>query len=107
MKKTTDGGAEAAMDCDVHAEFEIAKQAMLDAYANFLDAKKHLKKAALAAGVEIRESASENLDEALDRARGKKDELAESTSEYVRENPLTSAGIAFLGGVILSRLFGK
>jgi ElaB/YqjD/DUF883 family membrane-anchored ribosome-binding protein len=92
---------------DAHAEFETAKAAVLDAYESFLDAKKHLKKAALAAGIDFRESANEQLDEALTRARDKKDELHERTTDYVRENPLTSAGIAFLAGVVFSKLVGK
>lgn len=92
---------------DVHAEFENAKQAVLDAYANFLEAKKHLKRAALAAGIEFRETANDRLEEAVTRARDKKEEWQDSTSEYVRENPITSASIAFLGGVLFSRMFGR
>lgn len=92
---------------DVHAEFESAKQAVLDAYANFLEAKKHLKRAALAAGVDFRETANERLEDAVSRAREKKDEWQGNTSEYVKENPITSASIAFLGGVLFSRMFGR
>lgn len=92
---------------DLHEEFEIAKKAVLEAYANFLEAKKHLKRAALAAGVEFKESANERLEEVVTRAREKKDELQDSTTEYVKENPMTSASIAFLGGVLFSRMFGK
>jgi hypothetical protein len=102
MKHTTAG-----TPADVHAEFEAAKKAVLEAYANFLEAKKHLQKAAIAAGVEFRESANEHLDEAIARTRDKKDELQESTTAYVRANPLASAGLAFLGGVIFSRFLGK
>ncbi len=92
---------------DVHEEFEAAKTAVLEAYENFLDAKMHLKKATLAAGIDFRESASEHLDEAITRARDKKNEFQDSTSEYARKNPVASAGIAFLGGVIFARMFGK
>ncbi len=92
---------------DVHEEFEAAKKAVLEAYANFLDAKIHLKRAAVAAGIDFRDSATEHLDEVLTLARDKKTELHDSTSDYVRKNPVTSAGIAFLGGVIFSRMFGK
>jgi len=93
-------------NADVHEEFENAKRAVLDAYANFLEAKKHLKRAALAAGVEFRETANERLDEAVSRAREKKTEWQDGTSEYVKENPVMSAGIAFLGGILFSRMFG-
>lgn len=88
-------------------EFESAKKAVLDAYAAFLEAKKHLKRAALAAGVDFRETANERLEEAVTKARDKKNEWQDSTNEYVKENPMTSASIAFLGGVLFSRMFGK
>lgn len=100
-------GVEDDVANDVHEEFENAKQAVLDAYANFLEAKKHLKRAALAAGIDFRETANDRLEEAVSRARDKKDEWQDSTSEYVRENPITSASIAFLGGVLFSRMFGR
>ena len=96
----------ASIPADVQEEFDAAKKAVLEAYANFLDAKLHLKKAAVAAGIDLRDSATEHLDEALAMARDKKNEIHDSTSDYVRKNPVTSAGIAFLGGVIFSRLFG-
>lgn len=92
---------------DAQDEFENAKQAVLEAYANFLEAKKHLKRAALAAGVDFRETANERLEEAVSRARDKKNEWQDTTNEYVKENPMTSASIAFLGGVLFSRMFGR
>ena len=92
---------------DAHAEFESAKKAVLEAYTNFLEAKKHLKRAALAAGIDFRETANERLEEAVGRAREKKSEWQDSSTEYVKENPITSASIAFLGGVLFSRMFGR
>jgi ElaB/YqjD/DUF883 family membrane-anchored ribosome-binding protein len=92
---------------DLHEEFENAKKAVLDAYANFLDAKKHLKRAAMAAGVDFRDTANERIEEAVGMARDKKNEWQDNTTEYVKDNPITSASIAFLGGVLFSRMFGK
>ena len=92
---------------NAHEEFEMAEKAVLEAYGSFLAAKRHLKKAASAAGIELKERANEQLDEVLGRALDAKKELQESTGDYVRENPLASVGIAFLGGVVLSRLLGK
>ena len=92
---------------DAREEFENAKQAVLDAYAAFLEAKKHLKRAALAAGVDFRETANDRFEEAVTRARDKKNEWQDNTNEYVKENPMTSATIAFLGGVLFSRMFGR
>jgi ElaB/YqjD/DUF883 family membrane-anchored ribosome-binding protein len=105
MKNTNAGDGPIAEDA--REEFENAKQAVLDAYAAFLEAKKHLKRAALAAGIDFRDTANERLEEAVSRARDKKDEWQDNTSEYVKENPITSASIAFLGGVLFSRMFGR
>ena len=44
---------------------------------------------------------------ALAKARDRKDAIHDRTEDYVRENPLTSAGLAFLAGVVLSRMLGK
>jgi ElaB/YqjD/DUF883 family membrane-anchored ribosome-binding protein len=92
---------------DVNEEFEIAKKAVMDAYSNFLEAKKHLKKAAIVAGFEFKESAKEHLDEAIGKVSQKKDAVVECTGNYVRENPITTVSAAFVGGMIFSRLFGK
>lgn len=88
-------------------EFENAKQAAIDAWANFVEAKNHLKLAAKAAGVEFREVANEHFVDARDRVKEQKTELYEHTCEYVREYPLRSAGIAFLGGVLFSKMMDR
>jgi ElaB/YqjD/DUF883 family membrane-anchored ribosome-binding protein len=111
MKRTVDDVNEPIGDTgdavDVHAEFENAKKAVLEAYANFMEAKKHLKAAAFAAGLEFRDSGKEHLDEAILKVKERKDELQDSTSEYIKENPITSAGIAFISGMLFSKIFGK
>jgi ElaB/YqjD/DUF883 family membrane-anchored ribosome-binding protein len=114
MKKAADDMNEAINDTinDTfrgvkNEEFEIAKKAVLDAYTNFMEAKRHLKTAAYAAGLEFKESGKEHLDDALLRVRERKDELRDNTSEYIRENPITSTSIAFISGVLFSRMFGK
>ncbi|MES2625070.1 MAG: hypothetical protein V4628_07320 [Pseudomonadota bacterium] len=106
--KTADDMNETLNDkVNANEEFEIAKKAVLDAYANFVEAKKHLKIAAFAAGIELKDSGKEHLEEALLKATERKNELQDSTSEYIKENPLTSAGIAFISGVLFSKFFGK
>ena len=108
MKSTTaEDILDEAVSNEARTDFENAKKAVLDAYANFLEAKKHLKRAALSAGIDFKESATEHLDDALTRAKEKKDEVYESAGAYVKENPMTSTSIAFLGGVLFSRIFGK
>jgi len=109
MKRAADVDADEAINdtIDVHEEFENAKKAVLEAYANFMEAKKHLKAAAFAAGIEFRESGKEHLDEAILKVRERKNELRDDTSEYIKNNPITSTSLAFIGGVLFSRMFGK
>jgi hypothetical protein len=109
MKNSAAGNTDEALNdtINVHEEFEIAKRAVLEAYANFMEAKKHLKTAAFAAGLEFRETGKEHLDEAILRVRERKDELRDNTSEYIKENPITSTSLAFISGVLFSRMFGK
>lgn len=108
MKRTMDDINETIGDSiDVHEEFENAKKAVLEAYTAFMEAKKHLKAAAFAAGIEFKESGKEHLDDAILKVRERKDELRDSTSEYIKENPITSTSLAFIGGVLFSRMFGK
>ena len=111
MKNTTADDIKDAINdtinVNVNEEFETAKKAVLEAYASFMEAKKHLKKAAFAAGMEFKESGKEHLDDALLRVKERKDELRDNTSDYIRENPITSTSLAFIGGVLFSRMFGK
>jgi ElaB/YqjD/DUF883 family membrane-anchored ribosome-binding protein len=92
---------------EFNEEFASAKQAAVEAYANFLDARNHLKAAALAAGMEFRDTANEQFEEALERIIEQKDQVYETTWDFMRENPVTSAGIAFVGGLLFSRLLDR
>ena len=49
-------------------------------------------------------------DEAIEqllKGRAKTEELVDQTSVFIREKPLASLGIAFVGGLIISRLFSR
>lgn len=92
---------------EAQQEFEQAREAAAEAYANFLAARDHLKAAALAAGIELKDTASRQFEEGLGKVNNQKDELYQSTQQYIRDNPLFSTGVAFLGGILISRLLSK
>jgi ElaB/YqjD/DUF883 family membrane-anchored ribosome-binding protein len=48
--------------------------------------------------------AAEWLDEHADQLKDAQEKLFEDTRNYVRDNPLTSIGIAFVAGILLSRI---
>lgn len=62
------------------------------------------------AEAELRERAdqgAEKLRETEERARKAAEESAEKFSGYIRENPMTSAGIAFVAGVFISSMLRR
>jgi ElaB/YqjD/DUF883 family membrane-anchored ribosome-binding protein len=92
---------------EAQEEFDQAKKAALEAYGNFVEAKDHLKAAALNAGVEFKETANEQFHETVDKLSERKRQAMDDASDYIRENPVSSAGLAFLGGVIFGRFLSK
>jgi ElaB/YqjD/DUF883 family membrane-anchored ribosome-binding protein len=84
-------------------ELAASKEAVLSAYDKLLEAKEHFKLAAEAAGVDIKDEATEQFL----KGRARTEELSEQASVYVREKPLASLGIAFITGYVLSQLFSR
>ena len=84
-------------------ELAASKEAVLSAYDKLLEAKEHFKLAAEAAGVDIKDEATEQLL----KGRAKTEELGEQASAYIREKPLATLGIAFITGYVLSQLFSR
>jgi ElaB/YqjD/DUF883 family membrane-anchored ribosome-binding protein len=85
-------------------EFEKAREAAREAYAHFMKAREHMKAAAISAGIELKDSANEQIDESVEMLKEKQAHLIETGTEYIKENPLKSAGFAFLGGYLVSRI---
>lgn len=88
---------------DRDAELAASKAAAIEAYEKLLEARQHFRKAAEAAGMDLKEDAMEQLA----RGRQKADEVSAEAARYVREKPLASLGIAFLAGYILAQIFGR
>jgi ElaB/YqjD/DUF883 family membrane-anchored ribosome-binding protein len=104
LMKTTVKNPAVNVSPETQEEFEQAKKAALEAYSSFVEAKEHLKTAAHNAGVDFRESANEQFHETVEKLTERKRQVLDDTSEYIRENPVMSAGLAFLGGILFSRL---
>lgn len=52
-------------------------------------------------------SAAESIDAKSEQLKQAKNRLTEASRDYVRENPLSSIGIAVAAGFVLSRLFSS
>lgn len=89
------------------AEFDQACKDALAAYERYLDARKHLMAAALAAGVEFKDNMSGHVEEAVGKVQEQSEQLQSTASDYIREKPLQSMAMAVAGGVLLSRLIGR
>ncbi|HEC60393.1 hypothetical protein LCGC14_1517920 [marine sediment metagenome] len=84
-------------------ELAASKEAALSAYEKLLEAKDHFKLAAEAAGVDLKGVATEQLL----KGRAKTEALGEQATDYIKEKPLASLGIAFATGYLLSQLFSR
>ena len=97
----------AASTGNVHSprveEVDAGKEAVLAAYNNLLQASEHFKLAAQAAGLDLKQEASTQLE----RGREKASAVREQASDYVHERPLPALGIAFIVGFLIAQLFGR
>ncbi|SIS42312.1 hypothetical protein [Neptunomonas antarctica] len=84
-------------------ELAASKEAVLSAYDKLMEAKEHFKLAADAAGLDIKDEATEQLL----KGRAKTEELGEQASVFIREKPLATLGIAFITGFVISQLFSR
>ncbi|SFG60664.1 hypothetical protein [Neptunomonas qingdaonensis] len=84
-------------------ELAASKEAVLSAFDKLLEAKEHFKLAAEAAGVDIKDEATEQLL----KGRDKTEALGEQASGFIREKPLATLGIAFITGFVISQLFTR
>lgn len=88
---------------DREVELGASKEAAMAAYEKLLDARQHFRKAAEAAGMDMRDEAVQQLE----RGRDKASELGDEAGRYVRDKPMASLGMAFLAGYILAQIFGR
>lgn len=84
-------------------ELEASKKSAREALDKLLEAKKHFREAAEAAGLDARDEAVDQLA----RGRAKVDDFSDEASDYMHEKPLQTLGIAFVGGFILAHLLSR
>lgn len=82
---------------------DASKEEAMQAYQNLLDAKEHFRKAAEAAGMDLKAEATDQLL----KGREKAEALGHEASRYMHEKPLATLGIAFLAGFVFSQLFSR
>jgi len=84
-------------------ELDAGRESLLAAYGNLLDAQAHFREAAEAAGQDLQHDALEQLL----KGKSKTDELSQQIQRYVQEKPITTLGLAFVTGLIVSQLLSR
>ncbi len=79
------------------------KEAAMAALEALLEAKKHFKLAAEAAGLDLKHEAIEKFEQGKEKA----EEISEQAIKYTQEKPLASLGIAFAAGLIMAQLLSR
>jgi ElaB/YqjD/DUF883 family membrane-anchored ribosome-binding protein len=94
-------------DMDRSAEFEASREAARAALENLLEAKEHFKKAAEAAGIDLKHEAADKLHEGRDRAEALGEQLYATANMFVTDKPLSTLSIAFIGGFLIAQMLGR
>ena len=92
---------------DKSDELEATREAARAALENLLQAKEHFKKAAEAAGLDAKHDAEETLHKGREKAEALGEQLSRAAVNCVVEKPLTTLGIAFVGGYLIAQLLGR
>lgn len=92
---------------DKAEELDATREAARAALENLLQAKEHFKKAAEAAGLDAKHEAQEKLHRGRDKAEQVGDQLSDAIISCVSDKPLTTLGVAFLGGFLIAQLMGR
>lgn len=88
-------------------ELEASKEAVQAAFENLMAAKDHFKKAAEAAGIDLKHGAEEQFSRGKARAEEFGGQVSAQANEFVHEKPLATIGIAFASGFLLSQMFER
>jgi len=88
---------------DKDKELDAGRESLLAAYGNLLEAQAHFREAAEAAGQDLQHDALAQLL----KGKSKTDELSQQLQHYVQEKPITTLGLAFVTGLIVSQLLSR
>ncbi|MGC1507924.1 hypothetical protein FT643_07315 [Ketobacter sp. MCCC 1A13808] len=86
-----------------HVELAASKESVMDAYDKLMEASSHFRKAAEAAGIDLKQDAVDNLA----KGREKAGELGKQADTLMKEKPLATLSVAFVFGFILSQFFSR
>ncbi|MEX0618650.1 MAG: hypothetical protein WDZ76_10245 [Pseudohongiellaceae bacterium] len=103
----TNTGKTRKANSESREEFNEARESAMEAYANLLDARDKFYSAAKHAGIDVKEGAVGQFGEVMDTANEKTSEFIDRSEAYIRDRPITCAGIAFATGFVLSKLMKK
>jgi ElaB/YqjD/DUF883 family membrane-anchored ribosome-binding protein len=84
-------------------ELEASKAAVSEAYEKLMEAKEHFKTAAESAGVDIKNDAAEQLQKGRDKAG----DFTQQATDYMKDKPFATMGIAFAAGFIASKVLSR
>jgi ElaB/YqjD/DUF883 family membrane-anchored ribosome-binding protein len=85
------------------SELAASKESAMKAYDKLLEAKDHFRRAAEAAGIDLKHDAMDQLS----KGREKATEISHQANTYMKEKPLATLGIAFAAGYVLAQLFSR
>lgn len=88
---------------DKQKEADAGRESVLAAYNDMLEAQGHFRKAAEAAGLDLKHDAMEQFV----KGREKADALGEEVQRYVHEKPMATLGLAFFAGLLVSQLMSR
>lgn len=88
---------------DRKEEMDSGKQAATAAYEKLLEAKEHFKHAAESAGLDWKGEAEAQFE----KGKAKAGELCDDANKYLNDKPLTTLGIAFAAGFLVSQLMSR
>jgi len=84
-------------------ELDSGRESVLSAYNELLEAKRHFRNAAEAAGMDLKDEVLEQLLEGREKAA----DIGRQSQDLVNDRPLASLGIAFGIGVLVSQLLSR
>ncbi len=86
-----------------YEELAASKESVMEAYDKLMEATSHFRKAADAAGIDLKDDAMAQLE----KGREKAGEWSGEVDRYMKEKPLTTLGIAFAFGYVLANLLSR
>lgn len=88
---------------DKQTELDAGRESVLSAYNDMLEAQRHFRQAAEAAGVDMKHDAMEQLLKGRDKA----DAVGQEVQRYLHDKPVATLGLAFFAGLLVSQLLSR